>query len=227
MTLALSFGADRDWARATRWDVFFMVRLSDGHGLDAQQPDILFWEHQMNDDRKRCRSRMPAGFVGFRGDLGGVIRDARKAARMKQQTLADLVGITRTRLSAIEKERAWPLPDTISGLRRELELEDEQVYLPDEGTSAAPSVVKQPGVVRREQLGRALRKQRKAKGLTLRQLSESCGLSVSQLSRIERGLASYSCAFEIDPYYADLDKDDRLLKFKLKGLLDLFDGGTD
>lgn len=41
-------------------------------------------------------------------------------------------------------------------------------------------------------VGEMIRKTRKKKGLTLQQLSEKCGLSVSFLSQVERGLSSLS-----------------------------------
>ncbi|MEO9130409.1 MAG: helix-turn-helix transcriptional regulator [Sphingomonas sp.] len=49
---------------------------------------------------------------------------------------------------------------------------------------------------RRFDLGRDLREGRQFENLTLRDLSESSGISVAQLSRIERGQAPHSRAFD-------------------------------
>ena len=48
------------------------------------------------------RSRFPKGYSGFRPDLGEFLTGERRKLRIKQQTMAKVIGIARPSLSAIE-----------------------------------------------------------------------------------------------------------------------------
>ena len=160
------------------------------------------------------RLRIPAGYAGFRQDLGEFIARRRKAMVGKQQTLADAIGIARPSLSSIETGKAWPLPDTLEGLMRELSLTWDMVLLRGGSDRPARPVDGGPRASQRLDLGRDLREGRQREGLKLWQVAGRCGLSVAQLSRIERGEASRSRAFEDDPDDAALPREYRGMRFR-------------
>lgn len=141
----------------------------------------------------------PLRYAAFRSDLGSVLRAQRKADQIKQQTLADAIGIQRSSLSAIENGRAWPLPDTLEGLMRELDLDWSMVL--KKGATKPPDqeVGGTDDADRRLDLGRALRSGRLQEGSSLRQVAERCGLSAAQLSRLERGQATRSRVYAKHP----------------------------
>ncbi|MFK3889775.1 helix-turn-helix domain-containing protein [Sphingomonas sp. NPDC079357] len=159
------------------------------------------------------RSRLPEGFAAFRDDFGEIIRKKRVSEGWSQQTLADLVGVTRETISRMENG-AWPLPDTLYGLMRHLEI--------DWGDFAVPGVSERPpkrfdGSPRGEDrfhMGQALRKARLSKGWTLQCLAGRCGMSAAQLSRLERGESSRSKFLEDDPRDAELPVEYRRYRFK-------------
>jgi transcriptional regulator with XRE-family HTH domain len=160
------------------------------------------------------RSRLPLGFAGFRPDLGEILRRRRRNQVVKQQALADAVGITRESLSRIESGRSWPLPDTLDGLMRELDLDWHQlaiVGVTDRATRAFDGTWR--GDLRL-QLGRAVREARRLEKLKLRELALRCCVSVAQLSRIERGEAPRSRVYEDHPDDADQPKEYRRLGFR-------------
>jgi transcriptional regulator with XRE-family HTH domain len=139
------------------------------------------------------------GFRSLRSDLGAVLRARRREDFGKQQALADAVGVARETLSRIESGRSWPMPDTLDALMRILELDWSDVA--EAGTAAKP-VRHFDGSWRGDQrleLGRALRRGRRSEGVTLRELAGVTGLSVSQLSRIERGEGARSGALVEEP----------------------------
>jgi transcriptional regulator with XRE-family HTH domain len=157
----------------------------------------------------RFRSRLPEGFIGYRSDLGQVIRQKRDGEVIKQQTLADTVGIRRETLSQIECGRTWPQPDTIDGLMRALGLDWPDVAEP----GPLRRSVRRPvdGSWRDEQLrdvGALIRKGRKAKDLTLREAAELVGLSAAQLSRLERGECVRSQVWELVPGQGGVEWED-------------------
>lgn len=118
---------------------------------------------------------------------------------MKQQTLADAIGIQRSSLSAIENGHAWPLPDTLEALMRELDLDWSMVL--NKGATKPPyqKVGGTDAADERLDLGRALRSGRLKEGSSLRQVAERCGLSAAQLSRLEGGEATRSRVCARDP----------------------------
>lgn len=145
------------------------------------------------------RPSPPHRYEGFKLDLGSVLKARREALRIKQQTLSDAIGIQRSSLSAIEKDHVWPLPDTLEGLMRELNLPWSTVL--EEGATKPPAhrVDDTDDSDDRLELGRELRAGRRREGSTLRQVAERCGISAAQLSRLERGVATRSRVYAKDP----------------------------
>lgn len=145
------------------------------------------------------RPTPPRRYAAFRPDLGLVLRARRKADKIKQQTLADAIGVQRSSLSAIENGRAWPMPETLEGLMRELDLEWSMVL--KKGATKPPDqeVGGTDDADRRLDLGRALRSGRLQEGSSLWQIAERCGLSAAQLSRLERGHATRTRVYARDP----------------------------
>ncbi|WP_242154047.1 helix-turn-helix domain-containing protein [Sphingomonas sp. BAUL-RG-20F-R05-02] len=161
------------------------------------------------------RSKLPLGFVGFRNDLGGILGSRRRDHfGGSQQALADAAGISRVALCRIEKGTALPRPDTIDALMRILDLDWSQVAVA--GTTdrvARPFDGSWCGDLRLE-LGRAVRSARRRQALTLRALGNRCGISASQLSRLERGEGHHSRAYEEHPDDAMKEKAYRRVRFK-------------
>jgi transcriptional regulator with XRE-family HTH domain len=158
------------------------------------------------------RSRLPEGFAAFRDDFGAIVRAKRTGERRTQQALADAIGITRETLSRIENG-AWPLPDTLEGLMRELEIDWPDFAI--RGPSERPAK-RFDGSSRGEDrysMGRSLRRGREAEGLSLRNLAERCGCSAAQLSRLERGESTRSKLLEDDPDDAELPANHRRYRF--------------
>lgn len=152
--------------------------------------------------------------MGFRTDLGEFLKLRRKALFGKQQTLADAVGIARPSLSAIENGHALPLPDTVNGLMRELGLAWPMILVSGNTDRVARSTDTTARADQRLDLGQSLREGRRLQGLRLWQVAERCGMSVAQLSRIERGEAKRSRAYEDDPDDAATPAEFRRIQFR-------------
>lgn len=172
----------------------------------------------MSEERKPSRFRIPVGFESFKPDLGVIIAEARKAARMQQKTLAYRVGIARQTLSAIETQKAWPSPDTISEITLLLNLADDKIYVNGPNKKNVRFVDNSPQSDQRLCLGSQLRQARKQNRQTIRQLSKACGISTAQLSRIERGETSGGRAYEDHPDDIGLPQNCRRLRFRIPEL---------
>ena len=135
---------------------------------------------------KKLRMLLPDGFCALRDNLGVIIRMRRKAHEggggLSQQGLADIAGIRRESLSRIENGHRWPSYDALYRIMDVLDLEWHE--LAHKGPSERPARLYAPD--RRQDLGSALRAGRQKEELTLGELARKTGLSVSQLSRIER-----------------------------------------
>ncbi len=152
--------------------------------------------------------------MGFRPDLGVFLKQRRRQLFGKQQTLADAIGVARPSLSAIENGKALPLPDTVDGFMRELGVTWDMILVRGGTDRVARTDDATPRADQRLDLGRDLREGRRLEGLALWEVAGRCGISVAQLSRIERGQARRSCAFEDEPADAALPRDYRRLRFK-------------
>ena len=145
------------------------------------------------------RSRFPKGYSGFRPDLGEFLTGRRKKMRIKQQTMAEVIGIARPSLSAIENGRVWPMPETMEKLADQLDLELSDIFEPGETSRTPRFKADGSGADQRSDLGAALRAGRRLEKLKLWQVARKCNLSKAQLSRIERGEITRSRFFENGP----------------------------
>lgn len=163
---------------------------------------------------RSSRSRFPPGFVGFRPDLGSFLKRRRQTLYGKQQTLADAIGLARPSLSAIENGHAFPLPDTVAGLMRELSLTWPMMLVAGETDRIPRTIDHTAGADQRLDLGQSLREGRRLEGLKLRKVAERCGMSAAQLSRIERAEHRRSSAYEDEPDDAGLPVEYRRIRFR-------------
>lgn len=134
-----------------------------------------------------ARMRLPSGYAALKPDLGRVLGTRRRAGYGKQQKVADAVGVARETLSRIEAGRAWPRPDTLDRLLLALELEWDDVAergAPTRGERVFHDTLRGESC---HHLGRAIRTGRVCLRMGLRETARRCGLSVAQLSRLERG----------------------------------------
>lgn len=159
----------------------------------------------------------PEGFKALKADFGRTIRSVRKSRRIKQQTLADDLGISRETLSRIENGHE-PRMAVLLNLLDALEIEWDQVL----ETGSGRHLVFQDGPRgdAARNIGKQLRARRRALGLSLAQAAISTGLSASTLSRLERGQSRRSKAFAEDAVFSDRDVDDRPLLITHQGLRD-------
>jgi transcriptional regulator with XRE-family HTH domain len=142
------------------------------------------------------RMLLPEGFTQLRADLGKVLRARRKGENIALKNLAEDVGITRESLSRIECGRRWPSYDTLYRIMGKLSLEWHQIAIEGQAARSSRPFPRNEREEDLEHLGAALRRGRKAKGLSLRALAADCTLSHSQLSRIERGHIRHSDVLE-------------------------------
>lgn len=145
------------------------------------------------------RSRFPKGYSGFRPDLGEFLTGERKKLRIKQQTVAKVIGIARPSLSAIENGRVWPMPETMDKLADQLASKLSDIFEPGETGRAPRFKADDSSVDHRSDLGAALRAGRRQEKLKLWQVARKCNLSKAQLSRIERGEVTRSRFFVVGP----------------------------
>ena len=154
--------------------------------------------------------RLPEGFCGLKARFARDIRKLRRGEKMTQAQLAAAVGISRESVSRIENG-AQPRPDTLDEILRVLNVNLKVVAkkgrLPP---SRRPRYFDetQRGEYRHF-TGLEIRAGRRAEGLSLRDLGLRCGLSASQLSRIERGEGERSAVYADVPADLDLPKADR------------------
>lgn len=169
--------------------------------------------------------RLPEGFIRFDAGLGKILRARRKDEKIALKNLAADVGITRESLSRIECGRRWPSYDTLYRIMGKLNLEWHQIAVRGQGDRSSRRDPTNDREEYLQHLGAALRRGRKADGLTLRDLAVDCGLSYAQLSRIERGQSGYSKVLEEDPDDLSLDHDRRSSRFRDPKLAKLVEKG--
>lgn len=137
--------------------------------------------------KKTLRARLPKGFSALKDDVGKTLRAARDESAeygaMTAEEFAKCVGISRQTLSSIENGKRWPSYSTLERIMLLLSIEYDAIAF-KEPSDRAP-IPDYPDVC--AVLGCALREGRIKRKLNLRQLSVLTGISVSQLSRIERG----------------------------------------
>jgi transcriptional regulator with XRE-family HTH domain len=171
------------------------------------------------------RMRLPEGFTQLRADLGETLRTCRKGENIALKNLAADVGITRESLSRIECGRRWPSYDTLYRIMEQLNLEWHQLAIAGQGGRSSRRAPTNDREEYLEHLGAALRRGRKAEELSLRDLAADCGLSYSQLSRIERGQSGYSEVLKEHPDDLALDHDRRRSRFRNPKLAKLVEKG--
>jgi transcriptional regulator with XRE-family HTH domain len=163
--------------------------------------------------------QVPSGFVGLRADFGLILRSRRKAYG-KQTAIAEAVGIAAASLSRIENGHVIPRLETLDTLLAVLDLDWSAVAIPGDRHTALS--------LRHDRIfdeGRAIRDARRAARLTLRDLAHLSGLSIAQLSRVERGESAGSRVFYDDPDDAELPRGERRL-LHVNTVLDALIRGT-
>lgn len=166
--------------------------------------------HIMSKQSSKLRQmQLPRGFNQIRKDLGAFLQRCRfekdyEGAR-SQAAVAGRVGISRESLSRIERGHRQPSYDTLYELMRLFEFDWGEIAT--KGESLRPS--RRYAAERRQDLGCALRAGRLEGGLTLQALAEQTGMSVSQLSRIERSQSTRSRVIEIHASDRDRPIDDK------------------
>ena len=171
------------------------------------------------------RLRLPAGYRAFKPDFGEIVRKRRQGL-FTQKQLADAIGITRPSLSAIENGHAKPLPLTLDDLMHELDLDPVDVFERGRTARTPRFTDSTPRAAHRLDMGRCLRDGRKRAKLALHEVAAMCGMSVSQLSRLERGQLLRSSAYEDDPDDAQRDEECRILTFEHPKLRELYAQGS-
>ena len=137
---------------------------------------------------------LPSGYVRLKDNLGLILRRTRIMMRCKQAVVADDAGISRGTLSKIEKGRV-PRPQVLDRLMFVLELDWANVADTGTGTKFRPFLEGFRGGKLIE-IGRDIQRRRKDEGKSLNALSALLGLSVSTLSRLERGELPRSRVFQ-------------------------------
>lgn len=144
---------------------------------------------------KRSRIRLPVGFSALREDLGDILRRHRtEGGHGSTATVAAAIGISRESLSRIENGRSQGRPQTLDALLGLYDLDWAAIATSGE-TQRIPRYFDDSweGEARAER-GIALRRGRLSERLSLAEVGRRCGISASQLSRIERGEAPRSTA---------------------------------
>lgn len=158
------------------------------------------------------RSRLPDGFAAFRSDFGEIIRAKRIDECLTQQALADAIGVTRETISRIENG-AWPLPDTLDGLMRHLEVDWGEFATKGRSDRSSKRFDGSSRGEDRFRMGQALRRGRLSQGLSLRHVAKTCGVSAAQLSRLERGESGRSKLLQDDEQDTKLPIEFRRYRF--------------
>lgn len=137
--------------------------------------------------KKSYRYRLPEGYSGLIDGVGDILRRARArspdCSAMSPSHFAALLEVRRETLSRIDNGKKLPSYRTLQKYLDLLDMDFDDVAQKCE--YPGPFIPDYPEVC--IQLGEALDAGRKAKELTLRQLSEHTGISYSQLSRLTRG----------------------------------------
>lgn len=155
--------------------------------------------------------RSPSSSADLRSKLGEVVRAARKAKRIKQQSLADDVGLRRESINRIEKGKQMPRPRELAKLVRKLGIEWNEVL--DDLYALRPARLDEGTRGRAlERLGNDIYERRTAERLSLRMLGRRLRISASQLSRIEGNQLSYSRIFRDHPDDLGRPSEDRRIQ---------------
>ena len=113
--------------------------------------------------------------------IGKVIRDARRAAGLRQQDLAELIGCKSITISHIERGYRRPNRKLLGAVTKALELDDG--YFDDVMFQATgPDLSKPP-----DHIGQAIQRARWAAGMRQVDLAKAAGCGVNIISYIERG----------------------------------------
>lgn len=146
---------------------------------------------------KRSRIRLPVGFSMLRDDLGDILRRQRtEGGHGSTATVAAAIGISRESLSRIENGRSQGRPQTLDALLSLYDLDWKAIATSGEPQRAPRYFDDSWEGDARAQRGAALRRGRLSERLSLAEVGRRCGISASQLSRIERGEAPRSTVYE-------------------------------
>jgi transcriptional regulator with XRE-family HTH domain len=180
----------------------------------------------MKQSSKKRQMQLPRDFGELRDDLGLILRKCRLkndySGCRTQAAVASRVGISRESLSRIERGQRQPSFDTLSKLMGLFKLDGPEITKKVQGSRPFLHYA----VERRQDLGWALRAGRLEEGFTLQALAEQTGMSVSQLSRIERSQSTRSRVIEIQASDRDRPIDDKtVFKFTNRVLARLAEKG--
>jgi len=151
---------------------------------------------------------LPQGFCALKPQLGGILRGARRARRLKQSVLAADIGISRETLSRLETGKRLPRPQPLDRLMTILELEWEDVATRGYVVDARIFISGYRG----DQLiliGKKLQEIRLGKGYTLVEMAKYLNSSPATLSRLERGQLARSRFFQDNATYAEAELESR------------------
>ena len=167
---------------------------------------------------------LPEGFSHLKPGVGRIVKEQRKARRMKQEALAQDIGITRSTLSRIESGAALPSPTTLERLIEVFNLEMGDFAVEGRASRRAMVIDDTQRGKQHAAMGQSLRYSRKDQKLTLAALARLSGVSASQLSRVERGQFFRSGLIGWDPDTLHLCEDDRYMIFLNPVLQKLLEG---
>jgi transcriptional regulator with XRE-family HTH domain len=140
----------------------------------------------------------------------------------------DAIGITRTAYARFENGKSWPRPDTFEALQDYFEVFGEQLAVARQpGERATGRAEPNFDTLRADaihDMGRYLRKCRKTKKYTLRQVAAWSGVSAAQLSRIERGECADSRIIGVVDEDKYLHKDEQRLTFTNQIIREIYHG---
>lgn len=123
--------------------------------------------------------------VQQRKQMGMRIKQAREKKGLTQDDLADKLKLTRTSVSNYESGRALPPSDVLRALACILDVSTDYLL----GIGEENKFEDEDENYAHEDIGHAIKEERLRNGLTQKELAEMVGVSQSEISKFERGLA--------------------------------------
>ncbi len=157
----------------------------------------------------------PPGYCTLKKGFGRIIMRKRLTASERhlrsKKELAFQIGINSQTLTRIENGKQRPSRNTLDALMKVLEFDWDEIARKGRSSKGAPPNLPE----NLANLCKGLRIGRRMERLRLEDVAGMTGMSISQLSRIERGLMERSEQFEIDwPDGVRKQDDDTRYRFK-------------